>query len=69
MRLLTNEERMALTPIGPPGEGPVSDATFDELERLGYGRRVWSDDGRQWVWDVTPEGVAALERDTLARSQ
>lgn len=61
MRLLTDEERIALKTIGPPGEGPVADATFAELERLGYG--AWVDG----FWEVTPAGARALELDTVAR--
>ena len=60
MRRLTAEERIALREIGPPGEGPVSDATFDELARLGYG--AWVDDG----WTVTPAGARALALDIEA---
>lgn len=43
MRRLTDEERMALVEVGPPGEGPVSEGTFAELValRLGHlGRRT-----------------------------
>jgi hypothetical protein len=61
MRRFTNEERIALRTIGPPGEGPVSDATFDELEKLGYG--FWGNEG----WEVTAKGTKALELDDLAR--
>lgn len=62
MRRLTDEERVALRTVGPPGEGPVSDATFDRLEALGYG--AWVDG----FWEVTPAGARALELDTLALS-
>ena len=46
MRRFTSEERIALRTDGPPGEGPVSDATFAELERLGYGRMASGRDRR-----------------------
>ena len=71
MRSLTPQERMALVEVGPPGEGPVSDETFAELVKLGWGywgpARGW----RGWLggrsWYVTAAGRAALELDTLAR--
>jgi hypothetical protein len=66
MRRLTDEERMALRTVGEPGEGPVSDATFAELERLGWGR--WAREAEGTFWEVTPEGMKALELDTIARS-
>jgi hypothetical protein len=61
MRRLTYEERIALRTIGPPNEGPVSQATFGELERLGWGR--WGDDG---YWVVTEAGTTALRLDDIA---
>lgn len=75
MRRLTDQERIALREIGPPGEGPVSDDVFRDLEQLGYGRWVWP----SWwetvryfrfhrYWQVTPTGRKALELDDLARS-
>lgn len=66
MRLLTGEERVALREIGPPGEGPVSDVTFAELEALGYG--FWDRDEEGPFWKVTAAGRRALELDNLARS-
>ncbi len=62
MRSLTDEERIALRQVGDPGEGPVSDETFAELERLGYG--FWGEE----YWEVTPAGVLALTLDDAARS-
>ena len=37
MRRLTDEERIALREVGPPGEGPVSPATFAECVAQGWG--------------------------------
>jgi hypothetical protein len=37
MRRLNDQERVALREVGPPGEGPVSPETFNELIRLGWG--------------------------------
>jgi hypothetical protein len=73
MRRLTDEERIALVPIGPPGEGPVSQATFDELERLGWGKWVVGPSLldcllRRKFWAPTTEGLRALELDTIART-
>jgi hypothetical protein len=62
MKRLSDEERMALRTVGPAGEGPVSPQTFDELERLGWGKWVGG------YWEVTPQGQRALELDELARS-
>jgi hypothetical protein len=74
VRRLTDQERVALREIGPPGEGPVSDEIFQELELLGYGRWVWPS---LWdafrhrrfhrYWQVTATGRKALELDDLAR--
>lgn len=72
MRRLTDQERVALREIGPPGEGPVAPDVFDELIRLGYG--CWAPReglfdrllGRRY-WKVTPAGQKALELDDLAR--
>ena len=66
MRRLTDEERVALWEFGPPGEGPVSDATFAELAALGWG--YWGRDEEGTVWVVTPAGRLALELDDAARS-
>ncbi len=60
MRRLTSAERCALRTFGPPGEGPVHEETFTELERLGWGR--WAEDG----WEVTAAGERALALDTAA---
>lgn len=70
MRALTDEERIALRTIGPPGEGPVAPSVFVEFERLGWGR--WARSWRVWppwrrYWEVTVEGRRALELDDLAR--
>jgi len=62
VRTLTPEERIALVEVGPPGEGPIPDEVFAELERLGWG--YWADG----LWYVTAAGRAALEYDTLARA-
>jgi hypothetical protein len=70
VRRLTDEERIALKPFGPEGEGPIFDETFAELEKLGYGKWVEGariGDERVDVWEVTPLGQRALELDTLAR--
>ena len=74
MKRLTDQERIALVEVGPPGEGPVSPETFQELERLGYGRWAWPSLWEAlWrrrfhrYWQVTPAGRKALELDTLAR--
>jgi hypothetical protein len=73
VRLLTDEERCALRTIGPPGEGPVSQQTFDHLAILGYGCWVVGPSRldrvlRRMYWEVTPAGAAALERDDAARA-
>lgn len=62
VRLLTDQEHIALRTVGPPDEGPVSDEVFVSLEQRGLGR--WGADG---YWAVTPAGERALEADTLAR--
>jgi hypothetical protein len=62
MRRLTDQERVALREIGPPDEGPVSEETFNECIRMGWG--FWGDDG---FWHVTTKGARALELDELAR--
>lgn len=72
MRRLTDEERVALVPVGPPGEGPVSNDTFVELERLGWGRweigSGWLDRlFRRRYWVPTAAGIEALRLDTLVR--
>jgi len=72
MRRLTDEERIALVEVGPPGEGPVSEGTFAELVALGWGYWVigptfWDWMTRRRVWVVTAAGRAALEYDTMAR--
>lgn len=67
MRRLTPEERLALQETGPPGEGPVSSATFEELIRLGWG--YWGMDEEGYVWCVTTAGRLALELDLLADSK
>jgi hypothetical protein len=73
VRRLTDAERCALRPFGPPGEGPVPDSVFEELERLGWGRwvetRVWRllPFPRRRTWEVTTAGARALDLDTLAR--
>jgi hypothetical protein len=72
MRRLTDQERVALREVGPPGEGPVSPETFNELIRLGWG--CWAPReglvnrllGRRY-WHVLPAGRKALELDDLAR--
>lgn len=73
MRRLTDEERIALVEVGPPGEGPLSDATFAELVRLGWGcwrmrPGLWNRLLGRRYWHVTPAGVRARELDSLARS-
>ena len=72
MKRLNDQERVALREVGPPGEGPVSDETFEELIRLGWG--CWAlRDGffnhllRRRYWKVTDAGRLALELDDLAR--
>lgn len=71
MRRLTDQERVALREVGPPGEGPVSDETFDECIRQGWG--FW-DRPPRWAfwrrgyWRVTATGRRALELDDLARA-
>lgn len=66
MRRLTDQERTALVPFGAPGEGPVPDSVFQELQELGWGRWLPDPDGGS-SWEVTPAGAKALELDTLAR--
>ncbi|MHB8431620.1 MAG: hypothetical protein ACYDDZ_14045 [Acidimicrobiales bacterium] len=71
MRRLTDEERIALREVGPPGEGPVSDATFDECVRMGWG--YWEpppieERPAQGYWKVTVAGREALRLDDLART-
>jgi len=70
MRRLTPEERIALVEVGEPGEGPVSDATFAECIRMGWGCWVREPGWRGWlggkVWHVTAEGRRAKELDDLA---
>jgi hypothetical protein len=61
MRRLTVEERIALKEVGEPGEGPVSDATFVECIRQGWG--YWGSDE---LWYVTPRGRHALAIDLAA---
>lgn len=69
MRRLTDDERIVLTPLGHPGEGPIPDSTFVECMRNGWGRWVPDPDPEGgWLWEVTPAGLRALELDTLARS-
>jgi len=73
MRRLTPEERMALVEIGTPGEGPVSDATFEECIRMGWGYwaigpSFWDRLTRQRYWYVTAAGRRAKELDDLARA-
>lgn len=65
MRRLTDEERIALVEVGPPGEGPVSPETFAECIRQGWG--FWGAPPEDY-WHVTPAGWRALELDDLARS-
>ncbi|HXB28074.1 MAG TPA: hypothetical protein VNV25_25315 [Gemmatimonadaceae bacterium] len=60
MRRLTDQERIALREAGPPGEGPVSDATFAECVRMGWG--FWLEGS----WYVTGPGIEALRLDDLA---
>lgn len=70
MRRLTDQERVALREVGPPGEGPVNDATFAELESLGWGHWVavvLPDGSRDSEWVVTEAGRRALELDDAAR--
>jgi hypothetical protein len=74
VRRLTDQERVALREIGPPGEGPVSNETFQELERLGYGHWVWPSlwDAFRYLrfhryWQVTAVGRKALELGDLAK--
>jgi hypothetical protein len=62
MRVLTDEERVALREVGPPGEGPVSDATFAECVRQGWG--YW---GADKLWYVTEAGRKVLALDDSAR--
>jgi hypothetical protein len=61
MRRLTDQERIALREVGPPDEGPVSDETFAECIRMGWG--YWGADH----WHVTAAGAHALALDNLAR--
>lgn len=61
MRRLSEQERIALREVGPPGEGPVSDATFAECVERGWGRWV------EGYWQVTESGRAALAYDNAAR--
>jgi hypothetical protein len=61
MRRLTDQERIALREVGSAGEGPVSDETFDECVRMGWG--FWGSDG---YWYVTPIGRYALDLDSRA---
>jgi len=63
MAKLTDQERMALREIGLPGEGPVSEATFEGCIAEGWG--YWGDDG---YWHVTAAGRRALELDEAARA-
>jgi hypothetical protein len=68
MRRLTHDERVALQEIGRPGEGPIPDAVFAELQALGWG--YWKQDPespREGLWCVTPKGREALQLDTIAR--
>lgn len=71
MRRLTDQERMALVEVGEPGEGPVSESTFAECIRMGWG--YWGRDSgwRGWfggkLWFVTAAGKRAKELDDLAR--
>ena len=62
MRLLTDDERIVLREVGPPGEY-APDAVFEECVRLGWG--LWGDDG---CWYVTSRGRAALALDAAARA-
>jgi len=62
MRRLTEQERVALREIGPPDEGPVSDETFGECMKMGWG--YWGADG---YWYVTASGRQALALDDAAR--
>jgi hypothetical protein len=63
MRRLTASERIALREVGPPGEGPVSDATFEECIRQGWG--FWGPKPDVY-WHVTEAGRRALALDDLA---
>jgi hypothetical protein len=68
MRRLTDAERCALRTYGPPGEGPVPDSVFRELEALGWGRwELDPTDGKPF-WLVTEAGELALRLDDAARS-
>ncbi|HKM54379.1 MAG TPA: hypothetical protein VJY33_13290, partial [Isosphaeraceae bacterium] len=72
LRRLTDQERVALREVGPPGEGPVSPEVFDEFIRLGWGCWAIRDDllgrlFRRRYWKVTAAGRLALELDDLAR--
>ena len=62
MRRLSDQERVALVEVGPPDEGPISEETFEECIRMGWG--FWGDDG---FWYVTPLGVQARKLDDEAR--
>lgn len=70
MRRLTDQERIALREVGPPDEGPVSDATFAECIAMGWG--FWEppppeERPGEGYWKVTPSGREALRLDDLAR--
>ena len=62
MRHLTDQERIALREVGPPDEGPVSDATFAECVAMGWG--FWL----EGTWYVTEPGIKALAYDDAARA-
>jgi hypothetical protein len=67
VRRLTDQERIILREVGPEGEGPVTDSTFEECIRQGWG--YWENDGeRDSYWKVTPSGRKALELDNAARN-
>jgi hypothetical protein len=67
VRVLTPEEQIALTPLGPPGQ-ILHESVFEELVRLGWGRWV-PDPCRPYerAWEPTPSGLLAAKLDALAR--
>lgn len=60
MRLLTDQERIALRELGPPDEGPVSEETFASCIAMGWG--YWAPDPYEpgTLWFVTAAGRRAL---------
>ena len=62
MRRLTEQERLVLTEIGPPGEDGPPHEVFDECIAQGWG--YWF----MKKWYVTESGHQTLELDTAARA-